>query len=151
MLPTRPINQNMSTSRDSYRGLVDRTLANEQQQRLQNVQDTLSNYNFNINMNLYLNQLPLGINNYIPQSSYNPYINFQYQNLLMSQMTPLHHHLQNNLTGAIQSNFSKQTAMNVSGSYDGNMPFNMQGSVPNMSNMPLQNFNYGPAQPQPSP
>ena len=145
MLPTRPIHQNMSPSRDAYRGFIDRTLANEQQQqqRMQSVQDNLSNYNFNINMNLYLNQLPMGINNFIPQSTFNPYLDFQYQNILMSQMNPLQH-LQSNVTGTMASHLSRSG--NLPGHFDGNMGINMQG---NMSNVPLQNYNYGQAQPQP--
>lgn len=54
----------------------------------QRMQDSLNNFNFNINMNLYLNQMPIGtIPNFVHPNPMN-YLDFQYQSMLM-QMNPL--------------------------------------------------------------
>ena len=79
--PTRPI-QNQRVSYQSL--LADQTAAINQ--RMQSVQETL---NFNINMNLYLNQMPINPINSIPNflpTSFNPYLDLQYQNFLLQQM-----------------------------------------------------------------
>ena len=78
LIPTRPMNN----QRVSYQNLIaDQTAAINQ--RMQSVQETL---NFNINMNLFLNQMPIStIPNFV-STSFNPYLDLQYQNFLLQQM-----------------------------------------------------------------
>lgn len=55
--------------------------------------ETLNNYNFNINMNLYLSSLPNYSGPSMPgmnfMAPYNPYLNFNYQSMLLSQLNQL--------------------------------------------------------------
>lgn len=50
------------------------------------VQQSLNNYNFNISMNLCLNQVP-SMGSLLP--SYNPFLEMHYQSLLMTQMSQI--------------------------------------------------------------
>jgi hypothetical protein len=70
----------------------------------------LNNYNFNINMNLYLNSLPqypdvnLGPINF--GGAYNPYLNLSYQSMLFSQLNQLPQNFANTYLPA--PNFNNQ-------------------------------------------